>query len=228
MKIGFVGTGDITEAVITGMMRVNFPVDEIAVSARSRHISSRLAETYDTVQVYEDNQDVVDAGCGLVFIAVLPQQAEAVLTPLRFRDGQEVASLIGTVPVEKIAELTGATVRITRAIPLPPVADLGAVTVLSGQSERLEDLFNQLGGVIVAQSIEEMNALAIPSTLMGTFFGLQEIIVDWLGTKGIPEPDARRFLSSFFLALAQTGAGSSQTFPELRKAHSTPGGLNGL
>jgi pyrroline-5-carboxylate reductase len=226
MKIGFIGTGDIAEAIIIGMMRADFAVDKIAVSARSRQTSSRLAQTYGTVQVYEDNQDVVDAGCDLVFLAVLPQQAKAVLTSLQFRDGQEVASLIGTVPVEKIAELTGATGRITRAIPLPPVADLRAITVLSGPSERLEGLFSQLGGVIVAQSLEEMNALTIPSALMGTFFGLQEIVVDWLGVKGVPEPDARRFLSSLFLALAQTGAASSQTFPELREAHSTRGGLN--
>ncbi|WP_158234111.1 NAD(P)-binding domain-containing protein [Oceaniglobus indicus] len=226
MKIGFVGTGDIAEAIIKGLMRADFPVDKIAVSARSRAISSELAETYEKVTVYEDNQDVVDAGSDLVFLAVLPHQAEEVLRPLRFHDGQEVASVIGTLPVETIADLTGATGSITRAVPLPPVADLRAVTVLSGPSERLEAMFEKLGGVIVTQSFDELNALTIPTTLMGTFFGLQEIVVDWMGQKGVGEADARKFVSNLFLSLARTGVESGQTFPELRKAHSTPGGLN--
>jgi pyrroline-5-carboxylate reductase len=226
MKIGFIGCGDIAEAIITGMMRTDFPVEKIAVSARSRHVSSRLAGTYDLVQICEDNQQVIDDGCDLVFLAVLPQQAEAVLTPLRFRDGQEVASLIGTIPVEKISAWSGATGRITRAVPLPPVADLRAVTVLSGSSGQLEDLFERLGGVIVAKSLEEMNALTVPSTLMGTFFGLQEVVTDWMRKKGVPEPEARRFISSLFLALAQNAADADRTFPELREAHSTTGGLN--
>lgn len=226
MKIGFIGTGDISEAVITGILRSELPVERIAVSARSRHISSRLAAANASVQVCEENQQVIDVGCDLVFLAVLPQQAEAVLTPLRFRKDQEVASLIATVPVEKISAWSGATGRITRAIPLPPVADLRAVTVLSGPSERLEGIFERLGGVIVARTLEELNALSVPTALMGTFFGLQEIVTDWMGEKGVPEAEARSFVSSLFLALAQTGADAGRTFPELREAHSTPGGLN--
>lgn len=226
MKIGFIGTGDIAEAVVTGIMRAQFPVEAVLVSARSRHISSRLAETFDQVHVCEENQQVIDGGCDLVFLSVLPTQAEAVLTPLNFRDGQEIASLIGTIPVEKIAEWSGATGQITRAVPLPPVAELRAVTILSGRSKRLEAVFEQLGGVVVAQSLEELNALSIATTMMGTFFGMQETVTDWMGQKGVPEPDARRFLSNLFLALAQTGAQADRTFAELRTAHSTPGGLN--
>lgn len=226
MKIGFIGTGDIAEAVITGMMRSDFPVSDVAVSARSRHISAKLADEFPKVTVFEDNQQVVDAGCDLVFLSVLPQQAEAVLTPLNFGKNQEIASLIATVPAEKIALWCGPSGPITRAVPLPPVAECRAVTVLSGPSERLEDLFDRLGGSIVAKTLEELNALTMPSTLMGTFFGFQETVTDWLETKGVPEADARRFLSSLFLALAQTGANSRKIYPDLREAHSTPGGLN--
>lgn len=234
VKIGFIGTGDIAEAVITGILRAvsssgfptDFVVEEIIVSARSRHISSRLAAAYGVVRVCEDNQDVLNAGCDLVFLAVLPQQAEAVLSPLTFHDGQEIASLIATVPVEKIAAWTGATGQITRAIPLPPVADHRAVTILSGPSPVLEMIFARLGGVIVAKNLEDLNTLSIATTMMGTFFGFQEIVTDWMGQKGVAEPDARRFLSSLFLALAQTGVETDKTFAALRTAHSTPGGLN--
>ncbi|MEO9777983.1 MAG: pyrroline-5-carboxylate reductase [Sedimentitalea sp.] len=226
MKIGFIGTGDIAEAVITGIMCADFPVEEISVSARSRHISSRLSETYDIVRVFEENQQVIDSGCDLVFLAVLPQQAKEVLEPLQFCDGQEVASLIATIPVEQIADWSGATGLITRAVPLPPVAELRAVTVLSGPSERLETLFERLGGVIVAQSLEQLNALSIATTMMGTVFGIQETVTEWMGQQGVCEPDARRFVSSLFLALAKTGVDADRTFAELRRAHSTPGGLN--
>jgi pyrroline-5-carboxylate reductase len=55
---------------------------------------------------------------------------------------------------------------------------------------------------------------------------MQQIMPDWMEQKGVAEPDARRFLSSLFLALSQTSVAADKPFAQLRDAHSTPGGLN--
>nr|WP_321507510.1 pyrroline-5-carboxylate reductase [uncultured Celeribacter sp.] len=225
MKIGFIGTGVISDAVITGMMRAGIAVEEIIVSARSHSISAALAERYDVVRVCEDNQQIVD-NSDLLFLAVLPQVAEKVLSQLQFRPDQEIASLIATVPVEQITGWGGPVARITRAVPLPPVADLRGVTVLSGPSVRLEMIFKALGGIIVTESLQEFDAYTTPGSAMGLYFGVQEIMADWIVAQGGDLGDARRFLASVFAALSQTAEISSESFSDLRVGHSTPGGLN--
>lgn len=106
------------------------------------------------------------------------------------------------------------------------MADHRTVTVLSAPSDRLSAIFDRLGGVVVAQSLQELDAFAVLTALMGTFYGLQEVATDWMEGQGVAAPDAQRFLSGLFLALARTTQESGKTYPELREAHSTPGGLN--
>ena len=44
MKLGFIGTGVITEAIITGLTRSDYPASDIFVSLRNRQVSERLAK----------------------------------------------------------------------------------------------------------------------------------------------------------------------------------------
>ncbi|SFJ09056.1 pyrroline-5-carboxylate reductase [Celeribacter neptunius] len=229
MKIGFIGTGVISEAVITGMMKSGIAerlgVEEIVVSTRSQAISTALSERYEMVRVVNDNQTIVDQS-DLLFLAVLPQVAQQVLSQLAFRPDQEICSLIATLPVEKITAWGGEVALITRAVPLPPVAELAGITVLSGQSERMEAIFEALGGVIVTQSLQEFDAYTVPGSMMGTYFGFQDIVASWIVAQGGTETEARSFLANVFAALARTAEGSDLSFAALREGHSTPGGLN--
>jgi pyrroline-5-carboxylate reductase len=225
MKIGFIGTGTISEAVITGMMKAGLKIDEIIVSARSRKTSADLAARYSCVSICEDNQDIINQS-DLLFLAVLPQIAEEVITPLTFRADQEVCSLIATIPVEKITAWGGEVARITRAVPLPPVAELNGITVLSGPSEHVEMIFNALGGAIVTKSLREFDAYTVPGSSMGLYFGIQELIADWIKDQGGDRQEARRFIASLFAALSRTAEQSEDSFSVLRSEHSTPGGLN--
>ena len=43
MKLGFIGTGVITEAIVVGLMEAEFPLSEIVVSARGAATAARLA-----------------------------------------------------------------------------------------------------------------------------------------------------------------------------------------
>src|SRR4051794_33078800 len=43
MKLGFIGTGAITEAIVVGLMEAEFPLSEIIVSARGAETAARLA-----------------------------------------------------------------------------------------------------------------------------------------------------------------------------------------
>lgn len=226
MKLGFIGTGVITEAIVTGLLSAEYPVAGIIVSERSREVSTRLAATSDRVRVTADNQEIADQA-DVVFLAVLPQVAERVLRPIRFRDGQKVVSLIATMTHERLHSWIGDGVEITRAIPLPAVAERRGVTVIYPASGQISNLFSCLGTAVTADSIAEFDAYAAASALMGTYFGVLETATGWLCAQGCAEQDAQAYLTGVFLGLARRAEqDTGSSFSKLRVAHSTAGGLN--
>jgi len=115
MKLGFIGTGAITEAIVVGLMEAEFPLSEIIVSARGAATAARLAASFEKVRICTHNQDIVD-GSDLLFLAVRPQIAEEVISSLAFPRDKAIVSLIAMLPAEKIAEWIGHPVDVTRAI----------------------------------------------------------------------------------------------------------------
>ena len=102
MKLGFIGTGVITEAIITGLVKSDYPVSDIFISRRNHKVSKRLAMMSSKIHVLDANQAIVDQS-DMIFLAVLPQKAKEVLTPLTFGDLAQIVSLIATIPIENCA-----------------------------------------------------------------------------------------------------------------------------
>ncbi len=226
MKIGFIGTGDISKAIVTGLDRAQYGYDEIIVSRRSADVSAMLAESCARVRVSDDNQEIADAADILV-LAVRPQIAEEVLSALTFRSGQLVISLIATLTHERLGEWTGPDVTIVRATPLPFVAYcIGATPILPHHPDAAA-IFDALGRAIPTSTAGEFDAVTASSTFMGTFFGIQEAVVGWLEEKGVGRDDAQAYIASVFLGLSRTGVErGDESLEHLRETHSTAGGLN--
>lgn len=226
MRIGFLGTGDITKAIVTGLMASDYPLDQVILSPRSRDVSARLAADHDKVVVAQSNQDVVDQA-DMVVLAVRPQVAEEVLQKLTFRPDQRLVSLIATMTQEKLQEWTHTSNPIPRAVPLPAVADRQGVTVIYPADTTLRELFTSLGPVIETGDLDEFDALTTSGAVMGLYFGILETVGDWLSSHGIPAADARTFMGKVFLELGRTSERESNLdFAALRKDHSTVGGIN--
>lgn len=226
MNIGFVGTGVITDAIIRGMLAYSDIEGDILVSRRSASVSAALAQLSDRVKVCDDNQEVVD-GADLVFLAVLPQVAKEVVSPLGFREGQQVCSVIATHTIETLQNWIAAPVHISRAIPLPSVKEGMGTTVLLDPSAEIQSLFGALGSALVAPDLAAFDAYASASATMGSYFGILETVAGWMQTQGCREADAQAYLTQIFAGLsnrAQLARG--ENFAQLREAHSTPGGLN--
>jgi pyrroline-5-carboxylate reductase len=225
MKLGFVGTGAITEAIVIGLMKAQVPLSEIIVSPRGTETAARLAASFNKVCVANHNQDVVDKA-DLLFLAVRPQIAEEVVRSLSFPAARPIVSLVAMLPGEKIVEWIGHPVEIARAIPLPSVSDLSGVTVIYPASECLSTLFGALGSVVCATSTEEINSYSTASSLMATYFGFLEAAAQWMVSQGADYGKARDYLAQITAGLAQTSMKSDAGFEALAIAHSTPQGLN--
>ena len=226
MKLGFVGTGTITEAIVTGLC-TSGGKDRIAVSPRNAERAAHLAAAFPEVTIAADNQAVVDAGNDMVFLAIRPQVAEAVIRPLAFRSGQTVVSLVAAIDRETLLTWIGTDVHLVQAIPLPFVARRDGVTAIYPRENEVEAVFNRLGRAVGCSSKAEYDVLAAASAIMGTTFGLLERLTGWMETQGLQPDTARSYIAPLFASLAHTAQQTTDmSFAELRGEFSTRGGLN--
>jgi pyrroline-5-carboxylate reductase len=94
VSLGFLGTGAITEAVITGLGAAP-DAPGIVVSPRSATRSSALAARFANVAIAPDNQTVLDRA-DTVVLALRPQDIVAGLDGLRFRREQTIISFVAS------------------------------------------------------------------------------------------------------------------------------------
>ena len=66
MKLGFIGTGKITSAVIAGICKSSITYNKIIISHRNKSISSSLKKKFKKISISKDNQEIVDK-CDWVF-----------------------------------------------------------------------------------------------------------------------------------------------------------------
>jgi pyrroline-5-carboxylate reductase len=226
MKFGFVGTGAITEAMVTGIAGSALNVSGIVVSPRGAEIAARLAARFPSVRVAPDNQAVVDAA-DVLFLAIRPQVAEDVVKALRFRPDQAVVSLIAATGHAALESWIDQPVELVRAIPLPFVAEREGVTAIYPPNPRVAAIFSALGSAVECATRQEYDLLGATSALMGTYFGILDKTSNWLADNGIAASKARTYLVPLFASLSQAAVKSEPlSFDHVRREFSTRGGLN--
>lgn len=225
-RVGFIGVGVIAEALITGMCANGEQRADFLLSPRNVEIANRLARHFPFIKVAPDNQSVVD-GSDIIFLATRPQVAEEVLTPLRFRSGQRIVSLIATFNVSRLRPLVAPADAIMRATPLPAVAHRMGVLTLYPPVAEVAGLLNGLGQLIQLEKEEDLEVFWSATGLMGSYFGMLNTVAGWLSSHGLPDTQVRPFVAAMYHALAVTAEGHAvDGFDKLVTEHSTPGGLN--
>jgi pyrroline-5-carboxylate reductase len=225
MRIGFVGTGGITQAVVTGLCASDFDPERIFVSPRNAETAARLARQDARVQVCRDNQHVVDES-GVVCIAVLPSAAAEVLRALRFRADQKVISFVAGLSLADLKTLVAGTDSIVRAIPLPATAQRKGSTVFYPPDDTAAALFDALGTAVPCDEESHYDAFAAATATMASYYAFVEAQARWLTGRGVPYDRARTFLTGYHAGLAQLAEVETGSFAELSAHCTTKGGLN--
>jgi pyrroline-5-carboxylate reductase len=224
-RLGFIGTGSITEAIIDGLAAASSQPAEVLVSPRNAEIAARLAERHSFVRVAADNQQVLDR-CDVVCLAVRPQIAQEVIASLRFSERHHVLSFIATFRLNRLQGLLPGVARITRLAPLPMVARKLGTTIVHPKDPVAAQLFNSVGMALESDDEADFDVLFAATALMGSFFTMLHTQAQWLQAKGIDQAVARSYLASLYLGLSATAKETDTPFDELAREFSTRGGLN--
>lgn len=233
-KIGFIGAGNMAEALIAGLLHANrLSPSQLMASDIDGVRLTRLHQTYK-IEMAGSNRDVAERADILV-LAVEPQVLDDVLAAIaavvRIWDGTLIVSVAAGYPIARIARhLSGAT-RIVRSMPNTPSLIREGVTALA-YDERLPDndavaartLFESIGKVV---RVDE-RALNAVTGLSGSgpayVYMMIEALADGGVKMGLPRETAQ-------LLAAQTVAGAARMVLEseehpgkLKDRVASPGG----
>ena len=225
MRLGFIGCGTITAAIITGLDAAGHG-EAIAVSPRNAQVAAGLARRFANVTVAVSNQAVLDA-CDVAILAVRPQILAQVLEELRFRADHQVISLVAATSLASLRAGTAPASAVTRAVPMPMVARRQGPTAIHAATPAAKRLFDALGSTIELSDETCFDAFTAETALMATYFRFLETAVKWLSEQGVPLEQADRYVRQLFWGLAGTALASAQrSLGELADEHQTRGGLN--
>jgi len=229
LKLGFLGTGTISEALVRGICTAADSRADIRVSPRNQQIAQQLAADFKAVTVTENNQQVID-GSDYVFIALRRQIVAEELGKLDFNNAKAIVSLVPTISRAQIAEYCRQPVdKVYRAVPLPFIEKHQSTTPIFPNEPNLHGIFKQTGGVIVAENEKEFDLFMLGGSTMGIYFKFAGLCANWLNAQGLSKEQAGNYISNLFLSLAkQSVAQDNPDFKALQDEYSTKGGTNEL
>ncbi len=223
--IGFVGTGEIAEAIILGL-RHGGNTQPIVVSPRSAGRSASLAAELADVAVATSNQAVLDES-NIVVLSVLPPQVPDVVATLDWSSVDHLHSVVAGLAVADLSSLITDPPPVSRSIPMPPNRwGLGPIP-LHPDDPTPRAMLEQIGTVIAVGDESMFDVFTGGSALMGTFFEFAAVSAGWMEKQGLDGDDAAAYVAGLFRSLAtQASELNGVELAVQPESCLTPGGLN--
>ena len=229
--IGFIGGGNMAEAMIRGLLRGKvFAPESVVVSGPRDERMRELRETYG-IRATTNNREA--AAARIVVLSVKPQILSRVLDEIAGAIDSDalVISIAAGVPVAAIQSRLAEGTRVIRAMPnTPALVDAAATAIAGGEHARPSDLeaakriFDAVGMTVIL----EESAMDAVTGLSGSGPAYVFLILEALSDAGVKVGLSRR--NSQLLA-AQTLLGSAKLLLEtnehpgrLKDMVTSPGG----
>ncbi len=230
--IGFIGGGNMAEALVQGLMATGHKPDRIMVAdpidQRRAHLTRRFG-----VRVTPSNSEVA-AVCGTVILAVKPQIIDEVLAALRplLRSGHLVVSIAAGVPLARLRMPLGGARRIIRVMPNTPcLLGRGASVICGGESAQAADLrtvkalFETVGKAFVLHDERLMDAVTgLSGSGPAYVYAFAEALIAGGVRAGLDEKLASDLALETMAGAAEMMLKSGRSPAELRQAVTSPRG----
>ena len=178
MILGFIGTGKISSSIIFGIFKSKLKVKRIYISSRNRNIAKKLAKKYSKIKVLKDNQDIIDKS-STIFLGVTPNVGFKILPKLKFSKKKKILSLISTINLKKLKQLTK-NKNIVRATPLPPIEIKKGPIVICPPNKSAKNIFKHLGEVVEIKNEKLSNKFWATASIMAAYYEILNVSSNWL------------------------------------------------
>ena len=231
-KVGFLGSGNMGEAIIKGLLQAGLvPAASIAATDARADRLQQMARQYG-IRAAASNREMVDEA-DVVILAVKPQIMGAVLQEVAgsVSRAKLLISVAAGVPVSALRAGLGKPARLIRVMPNTPALVLEGVTAIArsegldaGDLELAQELFAAVGRVVVLDE----EALDAVTGLSGSGPAYVAIVIESLADGGVRMGLDR---ATAMILATQTVLGSARLILEtgmhpaqLKDMVSSPGG----
>ena len=226
MNIGFIGTGKIASAVITGICKSKISFKKIIISKRNKVTAQKLKKTFKKVIIAKSNQEIIN-NCSWVFLSITPTVGQKIVKELNFRANQIIISFISTINLAQLKKAIKVKAKIVRAIPLPPISLKKGPVPICPPNKKVKEFFNKIGTTVEIKNEKSSINFWSTSGMMAPFYELLRVMTEWLIKRGVKRNNAQRYITSLFLALSEDAViNSKKNLKYLVKESQTPKGLN--
>ncbi len=231
-SIGFVGGGQMAEAMIRGILASGLvKADKVMVAEPTTNRCTLLQNQYG-VRCTTDPQTLC-AQCSVIVLAIKPQLASQVLNTYApyVIDRHLVISIMAGVPLATLAELLGAGLRLIRVMPNTPALVLAAATAYSPNAQASE----QDRAIAQAMFSAVGNCAEVPENMLDAVTGLSgsgpgyvftfiEAMIDGGVLAGIPRPVAEQLVLQTVYGSAKLALETGEHPAVLKGKVTSPGG----
>ncbi|KRM11666.1 pyrroline-5-carboxylate reductase [Paucilactobacillus suebicus] len=188
MKIGFIGVGEMAQAIIKGLINAN-QFDPSDIYVHSTHQTTYEPFAKETGVVAVDSNIEVAKQTDIVVLAVIPNAAVVVLNEIKSQLADKtLISIIGSLSVTEIENVIGTSIPILRALPNINVEGNVGMTALADNDALIGDkkavavkTFEVLGEV----SWQQESKFAIFSAIAGSGPAYVDFFIDALSRAGV-------------------------------------------
>lgn len=231
MKLGFIGAGNMAQAMIGGILAKSIvKKDEIIASAATQKTIDKVSKEFG-VNITLDNTEVAEAD--IVFLAVKPVYYQEVIDEIKsvVNENQIIISVAAGKSVEWVENAFGGEKKIVRIMPNTPALVGEAVTAIcpnknvsDEEKKVVSELLSSFG---IAQFINEniMDAvIAVSGSSPAYVFMFIEAMADAAVAEGMPRAQAYQFAAQSVLGSAKMVLETGKHPGELKDMVCSPAG----
>lgn len=229
--IGFIGAGNMAEALVKGLLAQGHPAGAIVVADPSPARQELMRHRYQ-VQVAAGNVAVA-AQCRLLVLAIKPQMVPSVVPELAgsITAEQLVVSILAGTATATLEKLLTGTPRVVRAMPnTPALVGCGATAICAGRFATADDLktadalFRSVGSVCTVDEAQMDAVTGLSGSGPAYVFSVIEAMVAGGVKEGLPPEVALELATRTVLGAAKLVAESGEEPAALRQKVCSPGG----
>ena len=236
-NIGFVGSGMMAEAIISGMLKGGFKPGDIWGADPDGKRRDHMAEKYG-IEVTADNQALAGC-CDVLVLAVKPQYYPAAAAALRpvLRSGHSLVSIMAGITTERLendlrrGEGEGAVLPVVRVMPNTPAMVASGVTCLcagsqaaAGDIKLAKEIFQTVGSVIEVEERLIDAATGVAGCGPAYIYMIIEALADGGVMMGLPRQLASKLAAEMVKGAAQMVLSDLGHPGQLKDSVCSPGG----
>ncbi len=217
MKIGFIGAGNMTQALIKGVLESkSVKNSQIYVSNRTPGKLIKLKELYPGLNTRDYNEEIIDE-CDIIILAMKPQDLPAAISEIseKFREEQIIISLAAGISIDALEKIVPLG-RLARMMPnTPSLIGRGVIGLLTQNmdesgSDLIHDIFKSLGVMLDVETEDQFDALMVScSSGTGFVFEMMMYWQDWIQERGFTDEESKQMTIETFLGASLLAAQSA-------------------